>query len=222
MNIHKDKRKKHFTRNIIDYAHDNNFMALAEGVELTEELQTVIGMGVDLIQGYYTAKPSADIVQEISPDIAEEIQEYNRQSENRRTRKTYFTGDEREISLMALDLDSYTDIIVNKMEYTLTGNKNYTSEMAIRVKDNIDCRLNLVDINVHNENAGASITVGQNSTMTLNIIGTATLTGGIYVPAGVHAENNRRRHAQDKLRKQPDLTPSAPALQCRTAISTSA
>ena len=44
-------------------AHDNNFMALAEGVELTEELQTVIGMGVDLIQGYYTAKPSADIVQ---------------------------------------------------------------------------------------------------------------------------------------------------------------
>lgn len=26
MNIHKDKRKKHFTRNIIDYAHDNNFM----------------------------------------------------------------------------------------------------------------------------------------------------------------------------------------------------
>ena len=88
MNIHKDKRKKHFTRNIIDYAHDNNFMALAEGVELTEELQTVIGMGVDLIQGYYTAKPSADIVQEINPDIAEEIQEYNRQSENRRTRKT--------------------------------------------------------------------------------------------------------------------------------------
>ena len=76
------------------------------------------------------AKPSADIVQEINPDIAEEIQEYNRQSENRRTRKTYFTGDEREISLMALDLDNYMDIIVNKMEYTLTGNKNYTSEMA--------------------------------------------------------------------------------------------
>ena len=101
---------------------------------------------------------------------------------------------------MALDLDSYTDIIVNKMEYTLTGNKNYTSEMAIRAKDNIDCRLNLVDINVHNENAGASITVGQNSTMTLNIIGAATLTGGIYVPAG-----STRRHTQDKLHKQPDL-----------------
>lgn len=184
MNIHKDKRKKHFTRNIIDYAHDNNFMALAEGVELTEELQTVIAMGVDLIQGYYTAKPSPDIVPEIDPDIAHEIQEYNRQTEMRRSRKTYFTGDEREISLMALDLDGYTDIIINKPEYTLNGNKNYVSEMAIRAKDNTNCTLNLVDITVKNDSAGASVIVGQNSVMTLNIIGEVTFTGGIYVPSG--------------------------------------
>lgn len=184
MNIHKDKRKKHFTRNIIDYAHDNNFMALAEGVELPEELQTVIAMGVDLIQGYYTAKPSPDIILEIDPDIVQEIQDYNRNCEVRRTRKTYFTGDEREISLMALDLDSYTDIIINKTEYTLTGNKNYISEMAVRAKDNSDCILNLVNISMKNESAGASITVGQNSTMTLNIIGEVTINGGIYVPSG--------------------------------------
>ncbi|MGN0691455.1 MAG: EAL domain-containing protein, partial [Oscillospiraceae bacterium] len=38
MNIQSDKRKQHFTRNIIEYAHDNNFMALAEGVETSEEL----------------------------------------------------------------------------------------------------------------------------------------------------------------------------------------
>lgn len=184
MNIHKDKRKKHFTRNIIDYAHDNNFMALAEGVELTEELQAVIAMGVDLIQGYYTAKPSPEVVPEIDPDIVMEIQEYNRQSETRRIRKTYFTGDEREISLMALDLDSYTDIIVTKPEYTLNGNRNYISEMSIRARDNTDCVLNLVDVTIKNESAGASVTVGQNSVMTLNIIGEVTITGGIYVPAG--------------------------------------
>ena len=184
MNIHKDKRKKHFTRNIIDYAHDNNFMALAEGVELFEELQTVIGMGVDLIQGYYTAKPSADIVPEIDPGIAKEIVECNRKVENRRPRKTYFTGDEREISLMALDLDSYTDIIVNKPDYTLNGNRNYTSEMTIRAKDNLDCRLDLVDIAIKNETTGAAVTVGQNSTMTLNIVGEVNITGSIYVPTG--------------------------------------
>ncbi|MCI5668697.1 MAG: EAL domain-containing protein [Oscillospiraceae bacterium] len=184
MNIHKDKRKKHFTKNIIDYAHDNNFMALAEGVELYEELQTVIGMGVDLIQGYYTAKPSADLIMEIDPDIVQEIQNCNRLTENRRPKKTYFTGDEREISLMALDLDNYTDIIVNKPDYTLTGNRNYVSEMVIRIKDNSDCRLDLVDISLKNDTTGAAITVGQNSTMTLNIIGEVNITGGIYVPSG--------------------------------------
>ena len=141
-------------------------------------------MGVDLIQGYYTAKPSPEVVPEINPDIVMEIQEYNRQSETRRIRKTYFTGDEREISLMALDLDSYTDIIVTKPEYTLNGNRNYISEMSVRARDNTDCVLNLVDVTIKNESAGASVTVGQNSVMTLNIIGEVTITGGIYVPAG--------------------------------------
>lgn len=184
MNIHKDKRKKHFTKNIIDYAHDNHFMALAEGVELSEELQTVIAMGVDLIQGYYTAKPSPDIVPSISPEVAQEIKEYNRQTENRRTRKTYFTGDEREISLMALDLDGYTDVIISKPEYTLTGNKNFVSEMSVRARDNTDCQLNLIDISMKNESAGSCIAVGQNSAMTLNIIGEVSISGGILVPAG--------------------------------------
>ena len=184
MNIHKDKRKKHFTRNIIDYAHDNNFMALAEGVELAEELQTVIAMGVDLIQGYYTAKPSPELIQEIPAEIVQEIKEYNRASENRRARKTYFTGDEREISLMALDLDSYTDIIVTRPDYTLTGNSRFVSDMIVRAKDNLNCQLNLVNVSMKNDSAGASITVGQNSTMTLNIIGDVSITGGIFVPAG--------------------------------------
>ncbi|MGN1340664.1 MAG: EAL domain-containing protein [Oscillospiraceae bacterium] len=184
MNIHKDKRKKHFTRNIIEYAHDNHFMTLAEGVELSEELQTVIAMGVDLIQGYYTAKPSPDIQLEIKPEIVAEIEECNRQSEVKRVRKTYFAGDEKEVSLMALDLDNYTDIIINKREYTLTGNKNYVTEMVVRAKDNTDCQLNLVDISIKNESAGASVTVGQNSTLTLNIIGEVSISGGIYVPFG--------------------------------------
>lgn len=184
MNIHKDKRKKHFTQNIIDYAHDNHFMALAEGVETAEELQTVIAMGVDLIQGYYTAKPSAEPIPSIRPEIIQEIKEYNRRTDSKRTKKTYFTAEEREISLMALDLDGYTDLIVNKPEYTLIGNKNFVSEMTIRTKDNAECSLNLIDISMTNETAGACIIVGQNSTVTLNIIGEVSVAGGIYVPEG--------------------------------------
>ena len=85
---------------------------------------------------------------------------------------------------MALDLDGYTDIMINKPDYCLNGNRSYTSEMAIRAKNNSDCRLDLVDITLRNESTGAAVTVGQNSTMTLNIIGEVNITGGIYVPSG--------------------------------------
>lgn len=74
--IDENQQKQHFVKSIISFAHENNFKALAEGVETTKELETVIALGVDLIQGYYTAKPNAEIVQEISVDIQEEIKEF--------------------------------------------------------------------------------------------------------------------------------------------------
>ena len=58
--IHEYPQKQHFVREIIDFCHDNGIKALAEGVETAEELQTVIHLGADLIQGFYTARPSAD------------------------------------------------------------------------------------------------------------------------------------------------------------------
>lgn len=74
--IQDNLQKQHFVKGIIGFAHENNFKALAEGVETAQELETVISLGVDLIQGYYTAKPNAEIVQEISGEIQKEIQEF--------------------------------------------------------------------------------------------------------------------------------------------------
>ncbi len=74
--IDENQQKQHFVKSIISFAHENNFKALAEGVETTKEMETVISLGVDLIQGYYTAKPNAEIVQEIAPDIQEEIKDF--------------------------------------------------------------------------------------------------------------------------------------------------
>lgn len=71
--IQDNQQKQHFVKSIIGFAHENNFKALAEGVETAQELETVIALGVDLIQGYYTAKPNAEVVQEISKDIQDEI-----------------------------------------------------------------------------------------------------------------------------------------------------
>ena len=77
-NIHNDKNKQLFVKNLIEFASENHIKVLAEGVETTEELKTVIEFGVDLIQGYYTARPSFEVIQKLPESVYAEIAEYNR------------------------------------------------------------------------------------------------------------------------------------------------
>ena len=71
--IQKSSQKQHFVREVIDFCHANNIMALAEGVETVEELQTVIYLGADLIQGYYVARPKSEIINSIDGNVKMEI-----------------------------------------------------------------------------------------------------------------------------------------------------
>ena len=71
--IHKNRNKQMFVRSTIDFAKMNGIKVLAEGVETYNEMSTVIDLGVDYIQGYYTGKPSAEPVKEIDPAIKKEI-----------------------------------------------------------------------------------------------------------------------------------------------------
>lgn len=75
--IQNDVNKQMFVKNTVEFAEQNNIQCLAEGVETKEELETVISYGVDLIQGYYTAMPSEQVIQEIDPKIVREILEAN-------------------------------------------------------------------------------------------------------------------------------------------------
>lgn len=188
MNIQADKRKQHFTRNIIEYAHDNNFKVLAEGVETSEELATVISMGVDLIQGYYTAKPSFELIESIVPEVSEEIVRIYSRSRNLMCQKTYFTGDETESELKTFDLESYTDLFISSGVYTLHGGSNFTSELVITVKDGIKCTLNLENVNLRNELGDPCIKLGRGCRLTLNIIGDVCIYGSILVPETAELE----------------------------------
>lgn len=78
--INDNPQKQHFVKSIIDFAHDNSILALAEGVENSKELKTCISMGVDLIQGYYTGKATRVPIKEINPYVRNEIVNYSRQS----------------------------------------------------------------------------------------------------------------------------------------------
>ena len=79
--IDKNPQKQHFVKDIIKFAHDNDFMALAEGVETSEEMREVIYMGVDLIQGYYTARPAQEPLQYIDEEIRNEIITYGQEKD---------------------------------------------------------------------------------------------------------------------------------------------
>lgn len=76
--IHKDNNKQMFVRNVIDFAQANHILTIAEGVETSEELAAVISYGVDLIQGFYTARPAPQPLRALPDGIREEILGVNR------------------------------------------------------------------------------------------------------------------------------------------------
>lgn len=76
--IQDNPQKQHFVRDVAQFAHDNNFYVLAEGVETREELKTCIEIGADFLQGYYIGRPKAEIISEIDPKVRQEIFEFNK------------------------------------------------------------------------------------------------------------------------------------------------
>ena len=52
-----DEHKRAMCQTVVDLAHRSRLMAVAEGVETADDLQTLIGMGYDMAQGYFFAKP---------------------------------------------------------------------------------------------------------------------------------------------------------------------
>lgn len=59
--IHKDLNKQKVVEDLISYAHDRDILVVAEGIERREELEKVISMGIDLLQGYYCGRPDLNI-----------------------------------------------------------------------------------------------------------------------------------------------------------------
>lgn len=71
--IHKDVNKQMFVKSTIEFSQRNNIKVLAEGVETVEEMNSVIEYGVDLIQGFYTARPAPKPLDSIPENIRAEI-----------------------------------------------------------------------------------------------------------------------------------------------------
>ena len=75
--INESSQQRHFVLSIIEYARKNNIQVLAEGVETLDELRTVISLGVDLIQGYYTGRPGKKPLEQIDENVRTQIKRFN-------------------------------------------------------------------------------------------------------------------------------------------------
>ena len=63
--IDSNELKQSVYRALFNLAKEHDITVLAEGVETKEELKTINSIGVDLVQGYYFAKPCAEPIRKI-------------------------------------------------------------------------------------------------------------------------------------------------------------
>jgi len=187
--IQNDLKKQQLFASIVDFCHANQLMSLAEGVETLAEMKTVIRMGVDLIQGYYTSKPKPLFLEKISSDIIDEIISTNLENRSEGTRKIYNARNETELDLLKLALEKYTDINIHQSKLTLIGDMSKQLKMNILIPDNSSCELTIKNVNVLSGNNRPAIILGEYSRLELNVEKKNKLSySGIYVPQGSQLE----------------------------------
>lgn len=54
-----DENKQQIVRNIVQYAHERDMKIIAEGIETGAEMKKLLELDVDLLQGFYLARPGA-------------------------------------------------------------------------------------------------------------------------------------------------------------------
>lgn len=184
--IQNSSKKRHFVREIIEFCHDNDVLALAEGVETADELRTVIHLGVDLIQGYYTARPNAVIADSIPPEIRQEIKHYRQEREEGKQLHIYIADKTERILLDRLSKENYSCILVGKNgdgDITVSGMPGMDTRIHIEIVNGYKGTVILENVVLWNKNGRPCIDVGENCEMRLAVLGMNHLKkGGIRVP----------------------------------------
>ena len=204
--IDSDDNKQLFVRNTIDFAHQNGIKALAEGVETSGELRCVIGFGIDLIQGFYTGRPSPRPAAVISENIRNEIIQAKLQAvQYDSTPLTYTMKDGETVDLVELRLQQINCVRMGSGSFTLTGDRSQSVDMILRIEDHSNAVITFSDINIRGVTE-PTVVLGHSSQVTLLLSGQNTIKKeGIIVPpdaslvirgeGSLHINNNRNYSA---------------------------
>lgn len=169
---------------IIEFIHENGYSALAEGVENYEELKTMIGLGTDYIQGFYVARPDANLQNEIDKKYRDEIIALNiMRSES--IVKVYNPGENERVNLSHLATQHYNSILIDKKNVVIEGIKGTPVKCNITVKDGVNTNVTLSNVSITTEKEVPLIDIGSGSNVVLNVEGTNDIINrGIRVPQG--------------------------------------
>lgn len=173
--IENNPNKKHFVREIIDFCHGNGILALAEGVENSEELRTVILLGADLIQGFYLARPNAEVIQSIPYELREEIRSHRQEREDGKRLKIYTAGENEHISLDRLCRDGYNAVRIPGNDdvgnVTLSGSTYLETDIHIETAEGFRGRITLDSARLSNLPGRPCINIGENSDASVRLVG---------------------------------------------------
>ena len=186
--IQDSPNKRHLVREIIDFCHSNSIMALAEGVETSEELRTLILMGIDLIQGFYTARPSPEVISSLPYEIKAEIKAHHAERADGQRMRVYPSPNGEMISLERLQKEGYSKILVgsgwSEGSVTVTGEPRLYTGIHIEIAEGFKGIVTLENAHLSNQVDRPCIDIGDNSNVTLVLVGENKLTNsGIRVPA---------------------------------------
>ncbi len=185
-NIQNDKKKRHFVREIIEFCHDNKIISLAEGVETSEELRTVIRLGIDLIQGFYTSNPSPEIIDKIPYEIRQEIKLYHQEYELGKDMHIYYADNDERVFLDRLDKDDYKRVVIGKNGngyVTLVGTPGVELGIYVDVFNGFNGKITIENIDLISDKNNPIFTIGENCDVRLEFIGQNHLRkSGIKVP----------------------------------------
>lgn len=183
--IDSDMKKQLLVSNIIKFASQYGIRVLAEGVETKEELETLLELGVDLLQGFYLARPSAEILPELSAEVRDFIVSENiRRSQLDNDRKIYTAKDGETVSALELAVQKYGSVHLERGTLTVTGEPKHPIEVTLSTGAGADCTIRLQNVNLSGI-SGRCVEVGQRGSLILELEGENTLNReGILVPEG--------------------------------------
>ncbi|WP_303805983.1 EAL domain-containing protein [Ruminococcus flavefaciens] len=184
--IQNSPKKRHFVREIIHFCHENDILALAEGVETAEELHTVILLGADLIQGYFTARPAPEIIDSIPDEIKQMIKRYHQEREDGIGQQIYIADVSERIIIERLMESGMKCVVIGSNgsgDISIEGSSELDSQIRIETRKGYSGRITLENAWLNSIKNKPCIDIGEDNEVTLVLCGDNKLDmGGIRVP----------------------------------------